>query len=298
MSNEEGAVAVAEEVVTTEAAKPAGPIDIKRMSDQEVKEALAAAKEAAKGMSVKEITAEPSAVPFEEVEEESKGEGESVGNEVLLKKIEQLEAELAKKVKTVDRMGNELGSLRQIEDKLKILESQQANAKAVSLDKLVEDPRGAIRSELESSSRDLEIQALKAEHARRQVLQRNQEFLKQHAPNLESDWDAIAEVIKEDGADPAELRSRLYDIDPLVTFNLARRAELARKVKELAKQVEALKASGPELLKKVDAAARTGVKITGKTSGATITESPKATVKRMSDAELKEALRKRGVVNV
>lgn len=296
MSNEEGATAVAAAEVPTKAAE-SGAIDIKRMSDKEVKEALAAAKEQLKGVE-KDVTATPSAVPFEEVDE-PEAAGESVdNNEVLLKKIEQLEKELAKKTNTVDRMGNELGSLRNIEAKLKHLEAQQAESKAISLDKLVEDPRGAIRSELESSSRDLEIQALKAEHARRQRMQQHQDFLKQHAPTLETDWESIADVIKEDGADPSELRSRIYEIDPLVTFNLVRRAELAKKVKELAKQVEALKASGPELLKKVDAAARTGVKITGKSSGATITESPKFNVKTMSPAEIKEALRKRGVVNV
>jgi hypothetical protein len=155
----------------------------------------------------------------------------------------------------------------------------------------LEDPRKAYEA--------LRTEEQQREMAKHEAVREKMDKLKSVAPDLTDYAIDITEVMKErDGFDEAYIKGLAENIDKLppdMIYSYYDRARQHREIKSLKKEIESLKAKPARILDKIDKAQRAQF-VTG-SSGQTNPEGIMATtnIGDMSDKQLTEALRQRGI---
>lgn len=178
-----------------------------------------------------EATETPAPEPEKPAEPAEKSEVE--------KRLEALEKRLKDKDDFINQRNAEIGILRkQLRDQ-KLAELGEEEE--INRDELIDDPKAAIKKAVERAEKRKALEAERQNEMNTELMERNRQMVEQFLPNLGDVKPAIAEVLKADGA--AEQLIAQFDADPAntfmapVVFQLAKRAELQKKVSELEKKL-------------------------------------------------------------
>lgn len=189
-------------------------------------------------------------------------------------KARELEQRLDKQTKRnedqaqfIERRNNELGRLRQMEQRLHQLKEQKQKLDHVPPEQYIENP-GAYHAYREQVNSELnQLSGEQQQAVRDQRLNQNRTFAQQFMPDFESKIQDIVETVKDDGIFPEqallEFQRNPYAEDPVLLYGLYNRAsartvitEKDKQIADLQAQVQQLKAKPGETLRRVQQAAR------------------------------------------
>lgn len=128
---------------------------------------------------------------------------------------------------TIDKQGNELGLLRKIANAL--LKRSNKAFEGPSAKEWADNPDEAARAEQESKA---EMEAFESENR----LIGNRARISEYVPNFDHVVPDIVKILQEDNATPeyiAAFKKTPHAIDPVLAFNLAKRAEQAALIRRL-----------------------------------------------------------------
>lgn len=200
-------------------------------------------------------------------------------HDAALKRIEE-------QSKFIDRQGTQIGQLRKSEQRLKEVESL-IQEKQRRQNELV-DTFDVDRVSYDTTTRDiakLELEKKQLEAEQHKAMIRNTVPAYDELKQKE-----IVEILKEDGAFDWEIPAFLEQLDsnPALAIQIAKRAEMKRKLDETAKKQEELLNRSKDVQKKMTNAS-TYSKGVGGSNGTPVNFSP-SDIKSLSDAELDRLL--------
>ena len=220
--------------------------------------------------------------------------------EELRAQLEQANAEARKKQLAIDRLGNEVGELR----KLQQLSAQQQQTEAQSEEDVdyYNDPKGAIRQELSRAQKEEAVRQQQMEVQRNLAVQQNKAFIEEQVPDFEDMIDDVMDIIKSDLGDratPAVLnavKSNIYSENPGIVLGFAKRVQDRRELARLQNEFEEFKKKQNGVLDKIGKAGKSRGLVNGKSGqaskGADI-DLNNVDPSKLSDEELDEILKRK-----
>lgn len=198
---------------------------------------------------------------------------------------EKLEKQVKDKEEFIQRQASEIGALRK-----QILDMQAAMPETPEESLYYSDPAEAVNQVLKQREQAAYIENLN--HA--VAVKENELTVKTIVPDIDDLIDSIADTALKDGATQETVRAfknRPYNAPPDLVIQLAKRVKAEKEVETLKARIAELEKKPDDVLKKVEAAARTGKTLTAKTGqsgGGSVSEKSRH---MLTDAELDDLLR-------
>ena len=226
-------------------------------------------------------------------EGQPEGDSEPTREPTIAELQAQLEAQakrLEDQEKFIGRQSKEVGELRDKEKELADLKTQMESDE-FTMDKFLDNPREALRNEVEHNQRVERIRELEQNIELDRRVSENRETVSQFAPEFENQRDSIAKLLESDGIPTnsiQEYMSNIYMQDPAVAVQLSHRARLEAENASLRARLK----DPATILQKVDQAASRGPSVTARSgqSAPAQRQISMDDVDHMSEDEVKQAL--------
>ena len=184
--------------------------------------------------------------------------------EVPKTEFEKLQAQVAQQEEFIQRRNNEVGDLRQQLSGLEAQRQQLSRTDEELNDLYYENPAKAMQEQNELSRVNEQMRYVQELESKASILQAD--------PNFEDKVNEMAELMVQDGYDPASVqkfKSNPYWVDAATSMSYAKQVGQERRIKALEANNESLKQKPGEVAQKIEAAANGGTTLTAKTSGST-----------------------------
>jgi len=194
----------------------------------------------------------------EETTEETTSE-ETTEETDYKKMFDDLKKEVEGQKSLMGKWSNEVGSLREQNKMLsEMLAKNQTQEETETenendpefLAKFAENPNKALKEQLKKMMEQKQKSDNTAQLRRQQIINQNKELLNKEIENFDDYVEDIAELVNADTKGNAEavtaFKNNLYTNDPILLFNMAKRAQAEKKIKDLEKLVENLKKGKPQ----------------------------------------------------